>query len=117
MFRRDVAPGQPFTVWVRLSDVKHDAPFDDFASVLATRIKEADEFYSHVQVRGVARSVGPGGKACDLVSAMCPLAATGPVYECWRQADSTPSACRDAVEQAVLRTCHGRRDNRHKCAL
>ena len=50
VFRRDVAPGQPFTVWVRLSNVKHEAPFDDFASVLATRIAEADEFYSHVQV-------------------------------------------------------------------
>ena len=49
VFRRDVAPGQAFTVWVRLSDTHHDAPFEDFGKLLVQRRDEADEFYDRLQ--------------------------------------------------------------------
>ncbi len=44
-----VAPGETHTVWVRLSDRDQAAPWAGFDAIFDERIREADEFYAHVQ--------------------------------------------------------------------
>jgi hypothetical protein len=60
-FQAIVSPGQAFTVRVRFSDVAHDQPFDDFDSVFAQRVAEAEAFYSAIE-----RAGGRDGDYLDL---------------------------------------------------
>lgn len=48
-FQAVVAPGEIAEVQVRFANTLLDTPFDDFESVFAQRIQEADEFYAAVQ--------------------------------------------------------------------
>jgi hypothetical protein len=49
-----VAPGDTFTVQVRLSNRTHYDPFEDVDALFAQRIKEADAFYDAVQRAGLS---------------------------------------------------------------
>ena len=44
----DLAPGETKTVWLRLSDVLLESPFQEFETILTKRQYEADEFYQHL---------------------------------------------------------------------
>jgi len=47
-YRLILAPGETQTIQLRLSDIPQNSPFQEFHSVLTTRIQEADEFYQRV---------------------------------------------------------------------
>ncbi len=51
-WRREVRPGEPLVLRMRLSKRERTLPFEDFDAVVEARRHEADDFYAHVQ-RGI----------------------------------------------------------------
>ncbi|MCJ7703610.1 MAG: hypothetical protein MUO62_18670, partial [Anaerolineales bacterium] len=48
-FHTTLAPGETFTVRVRFTNRQNTVPFEDFETVFAQRIHEADKFYAAIQ--------------------------------------------------------------------